>query len=591
MSLSGPEPLSPPPPFSDTEHANNSIFVSSQNVDEQDQAPAYSFYPSTSGSYFELKTIGKQLNKKEKYLCGSVLDNRYFLLGSNSGLEFIDLSLPSEQQIPEKLIDAVRFKHIVILITQRYSALIALAGKNNHIRTYNLSNLRLLIKCKLISRTPRMPKTPKTPKSPSIHGRARSVDSIFEPDFIPDRPYSSTPTLRRSVTLESLNITSNNTFPDANSSSLSQIPVSNANSTTTSVSFNQDTSRNGSSTSSTTCTSHTNTSMTSNRRNFGHQNPLSLTINSNLSTDVHNAKPSAQWTPDYSKLPSTRMALSFVTRSGPTRTYLTVLSKQNIFLFELDFGDVNRKPEFVHTRTYWLPQTPKFLQLCMHEDQLVDIVAVFQTEVILIGVDDARVREVSIDPQLQPVSQHLISLPSFIHTSQWQTFSQLPWIPVLNPEFVSDNFTIPPPYDSTINADPSTMLNPIPIFETSSIDSLQLTGESYSLFFATFGTKSMIVDSKGRPFSTVVLQWTFTPLHVEFLKSNQAGGESFVVGFGKNMIEIRSINNGRIVENVVRGVDVQYLGRGLNGQGIIWGCSINKGNKGISLYLLEGPRT
>ncbi|CAG8689308.1 31074_t:CDS:2, partial [Racocetra persica] len=107
MSLSGPEPLSPPPPFSDIEHANNSIFVGSQNVDEQqDQAPAYSFYPSTSGSYFELKTLGKQLNRKDKYLCGDILDNRYFLLGSNTGLEFIDLSLPSEQQIPEKLIEA-----------------------------------------------------------------------------------------------------------------------------------------------------------------------------------------------------------------------------------------------------------------------------------------------------------------------------------------------------------------------------------------------------------------------------------------------------------------------------------------------------
>ncbi|CAG8551673.1 3877_t:CDS:2 [Dentiscutata erythropus] len=571
MSLSGPEPLSPPPPFSDTEHTNNLVVVS-QNVDEIDQAPAYSFYP-TYGSCFELKTIGKQLNKKEKYLCGDILDNRYFLLGSSSGLEFIDLSLPSEQQIPERLIEAVRFKQIEILITQRYNALIALAGKNNHIRTYNLNNLRLLIKSKQISRTPRIPRTPRTPKSPNSHGRARSVDSIYEPDFISDRPYSSTPSLRRSVTLETLNTTSNNTFPDADSS----VPVSNASSTTLSISSNQNTSqdtnsirRNEDSTSSlTSYTSHTNTLLTSNRRNISNQNPLSLKINSNLSTEVRNANFSAQWTLDYSKLPSTKMALSFVIRSGPTRTYLTVMSKQNIFLFELDFGDVDRKPEFIHTRTYWLPQTPKFIQLCMHEDQLVDIVAVFHTEVILIGVDDARVREVSIDPQLQPESHNIIPLPSFIHeSSQWQTFSQLPWIPSLDPEFVSDNFTIPPPYDSTINADPSTMLNPIPIFETGSIDSLQYTSDLHSLFFATFGTKSMIVDSKGRPFSTVVFQWTFIPLHVEFLKSTQLDGESFVVGFGKNMIEIRSINTGRIVENVVRGVDVQYLGRGINGQGL-----------------------
>ncbi|KAF0433598.1 ste/ste20 protein kinase [Gigaspora margarita] len=582
MSLSGLEPLSPPPPFSDTEHTNNFVVVS-QNVDEHDQAPAYSFYPSTHGSCFELKTIGKRLNRKEKYLCGDILDNRYFLLGSSNGLEFIDFSLPSEQQIPERLIEAVRFKQIVILITQRYSALIALAGKNNHIRTYNLSTLRLLIKSKQISRTPRIPRTPKSPNS---HGRARSVDSIYGPDFT---PFPSTQSLRRSVTLESLNTTLNNTFPNADSS----VPVSNASSTTLPVSFNQNTNQNTNpisiSTSPTTYTSHTNTSLTSNRRNIN-QNQLSLKINSNLSTEVRNANFSAQWTLDYSKLPGTKMALSFVARSGPTRTYLTVMSKQNIFLFELDFGDVDRKPEFIHTRTYWLPQTPKFIQLCMHEDQLVDIVAVFHSEVILIGVDDARVREVSVDPKLQSGSHNLISLPSFINeASQWQTFSQLPWIPTLDPEFVSENFTIPPPYDSTINADPSTMLNPIPIFETGSIDSLQFTSDLHSLFFATFGTKSMIVDSKGRPFSTIVFQWTFIPLHLEFLKSTQPNGESYVVGFGKNMIEIRSINNGRIVENVVRGADVQYLGKGINGQGIIWGCSC-KGIKGITLYRLEGPR-
>ncbi|PKC11970.1 hypothetical protein RhiirA5_353612, partial [Rhizophagus irregularis] len=266
------------------------------------------------------------------------------------------------------------------------------------------------------------------------------------------------------------------------------------------------------------------------------------------------------------------MALSFVVRSGPTRTYLAALSKQNIFLFELDYGDVTREPEFVHTRTYWLPQTPKFLQMSMHEDQLIDIIAVFHTEVICIGIEDARVREISVS-ELR--SSNTNNKPNDPENMTWQTFTQLPWIPTLDPEFVSESFTIPPPYNLIINEDPSAMLNPIPVFETGNIDSLD-SPNAPSLFFATFGSKSMIVDSKGRPFSTIVFQWTYPLIHVEFLKPSQTGGESYIVGFGKNMVEVRSFNTGRIVENVVRGVDVVYLGRGRNNRDVIWGCSFNK---------------
>lgn len=416
------------------------------------------------------------------------------------------------------------------------------------------------------------PKTPTTPRSPGSHGRARSVDSIFEPEFsFPDR---NSP-VRRSMTMEDLNSTVNYSSPTGSSNNLQVNGIVNNSSASSSASS----SRPSSPLPPRHRRRHT--------RHSSHQNPLSLITNSVASVEAHERHQSlpVQWALDYFKLPSTRMALSFVVRSGPTRTYLAALSKQNIFLFELDYGDVTREPEFVHTRTYWLPQTPKFLQMSMHEDQLIDIIAVFHTEVICIGIEDARVREISVS-ELR--SSNTNNKPNDPENMTWQTFTQLPWIPTLDPEFVSESFTIPPPYNLIINEDPSAMLNPIPVFETGNIDSLD-SPNAPSLFFATFGSKSMIVDSKGRPFSTIVFQWTYPLIHVEFLKPSQTGGESYIVGFGKNMVEVRSFNTGRIVENVVRGVDVVYLGRGRNNRDVIWRCSFNKSSKGVCLYRLDGP--
>ncbi|CAG8688371.1 11449_t:CDS:2, partial [Acaulospora morrowiae] len=554
-------PLNPPPPFTDSVYANHNDAGSTSILENQhDQAPAYSHYPSTEGSLFELKTLGKVITTKEKYLCGDLLDDRYFLLGSTTYLEFIDLSLPSDQQEPKKLIEFVRFKQIKVLQTERFGGLLSLAGKNNHIRIYDLNSIRLLIKSKSASPASALHKTSRF----YGHVRAKSMDSMSTPDTATHAQEDERPSiaLKRPSVLN-VSLINNNSSPNLVSPSLVDTGHSAENEELSSSvnSFNRSTRM-----------SYQHTRFAS------HQNLLDREQRENLSS---------QWSMDYLKLPKTRMAISFTTRSGPTRTYLAILSKQNIFLFELDFGESNRGPEFVHTRTYWLPQTPKFLQMSMYEDQLLDIIAVFETDVILIGVDDARVREITIDSNLRPdIGKTLIPLPSFIHgTPSWQTFEQLPWIPALNPELVSDNFTIPPPYSAIINEDPSTMLNPIPVFEPSDLDSSNSSGTS--LFFATFGSRSMIVDVNGRPFSTVLFEWTYPPSHVEFMRSDKIESESYVVGFGKNMVEVRSFNTGRIVENVVRGVEVQFLGRGLSGKDVIWRCSSRKGSKETSFYRLE----
>nr|CAG8436390.1 7000_t:CDS:2 [Entrophospora candida] len=458
--------LEPPPPFSDNSEANNNTNHTNDNTSQTTttetdgmEAPAYSFYSSATGSCFKLQTIGTViLNKKVKYLCGEILDDRYFLLGANSGLEFIDLTLPSEQQTPKQLIDLVRFKQLKIIKSKSNGTLLALAGKNNHVRSYDLNSLRSLIKSKK---------------------KSQQLLSLSSSSSL-DLPIKNT----RSSNSQHISLVSEPTNPFYSSSS----------------------------------------NITSNNRKSYHQLPQNVSKSSKnqlLSKEYEFQKNlQFQWELDYFKLPNTKMSLSFVSRKGATNTYIAI-------------------------GNYWLPQTPKFLQISMFEGQLNYIFAIFQTKIYKIRVEDARVLEVSIDPQLQ--------------TPSWKTFTPLPWIPHLNPEMLSHNFTVPPSYNSIINEDPSAMLNPVP----------------------------------GRPYSTIIFNWTYPPLHIEFLRPANPGGESYVVGFGKNMVEVLSLNSGRLVENVIRGIDVKYLARGNHSKTLIWGCSFdnkdNKGTKNACFYKLEGP--
>ncbi|RKO95385.1 hypothetical protein CAUPRSCDRAFT_12917, partial [Caulochytrium protostelioides] len=69
--------------------------------------------------------------------------NRYLLLGSEKGLYFIDLKLPTAQQEPVPLIRNTRFRQIEIL--EQYGVMVALSGKHDHIRQYRLSSIRKLV--------------------------------------------------------------------------------------------------------------------------------------------------------------------------------------------------------------------------------------------------------------------------------------------------------------------------------------------------------------------------------------------------------------------------------------------------------------
>ncbi|GAA5969335.1 hypothetical protein JCM11641_007555 [Rhodosporidiobolus odoratus] len=106
-------------------------------------------------------TPGINLNRNGIPLCGALLDNKYLLIGTTTGLDFLPLALPGslpmkhhgprkrkETRKPISLIKRTRFKDLAVL-SERSNILLAIAGRNDHIRVYALDGVRSMIEKKM----------------------------------------------------------------------------------------------------------------------------------------------------------------------------------------------------------------------------------------------------------------------------------------------------------------------------------------------------------------------------------------------------------------------------------------------------------
>ncbi|GEM06207.1 mitogen-activated protein kinase kinase kinase kinase 4-like protein [Rhodotorula toruloides] len=101
------------------------------------------------------------LSRNAQPLCGALLDNKYLLIGTTAGLDFLPLPLPGslpmkhhglkkrrETRKPIALIKRTRFKELAIL-NERSNILLAIAGRNDHVRVYALDGIRAMIERKM----------------------------------------------------------------------------------------------------------------------------------------------------------------------------------------------------------------------------------------------------------------------------------------------------------------------------------------------------------------------------------------------------------------------------------------------------------
>lgn len=591
------------------------------------QVPEYSPSPSELASGFELKAIGNVFRTKDKYLCGDILDNRFFLIGTSSGLDFIDLSLPTEKQTAKRIIESPRFKQIKIVKTRKNDGLLlAICGRNSHLRSYTLYSLKILIFAQLAkaSATP--------PSSPTTKHSKRFSNPFFNSRPSHSKRASLQPTSRRNLSQNEVNTynlyhsefnasrdrqlsreqhfigsweemdisyeeDSQDEYMDALTGEDGDEGIVNAtiakggefveeiinvgSAGKTSVPAGGKTSR------MTTVSSHQFDAPSSSHSRLNRVSISAFPFAPRQTSSPQYAKKPAA---EFVKLPHTKLTISFVVSVGMARSYVAALAKQNIYLFEMSHDENNaNKQQWIHTRTYWLPSTPDYLELAVHGEQLVDIIAAFGNEIILIGVEDSRIREVSIADELRSSDDEYGESDDTEDSTQiWRTFTQLPFLPSVNPENVSDTFTIPPSYALASTSPPSFFLHPTTVFDATEAIDLFCSGPL--LFFATFGSRSMIVDAKGRPFSTIIFEWSFSPQSVSFFRGGIGTNDAYVVGFGKDIIEIRSFRTGLVVENVVRGVEVTFLGTGRSEENeVILACRFEKGIKGVDLYSLKAP--
>ncbi|GAA5899139.1 uncharacterized protein JCM6883_005120 [Sporobolomyces salmoneus] len=108
-----------------------------------------------------LVTNTPQLRHSQQPLCGCVLDDKYLLIGTSNGLDFLPLPLPGSLPIhqlgkkkrkeirkPISLIKRTRFRELVVL-SERSNVLLAIAGRTDQVRVYALDGVRALIEKKM----------------------------------------------------------------------------------------------------------------------------------------------------------------------------------------------------------------------------------------------------------------------------------------------------------------------------------------------------------------------------------------------------------------------------------------------------------
>ncbi|KAJ3104076.1 Serine/threonine-protein kinase 4 [Phlyctochytrium planicorne] len=103
--------------------------------------------PTSSTLSMEDKPLNAVVNStalgalSDSVLSADVLDERFVLIGQERGLFALDTLTPSKPLIP--LIENTRFLKIQIL--KEYNVMVAIAGRNNHIRQYRLESIHRLV--------------------------------------------------------------------------------------------------------------------------------------------------------------------------------------------------------------------------------------------------------------------------------------------------------------------------------------------------------------------------------------------------------------------------------------------------------------
>ncbi|KAI7898296.1 uncharacterized protein BX663DRAFT_525347 [Cokeromyces recurvatus] len=287
----------------------------------------------------------------------------------------------------------------------------------------------------------------------------------------------------------------------------------------------------------------------------------------------------------YYKLPDSRDAQCLRTYQTSTYLFIAIHCRDKIILWQRK--RTHMPCSLFRLKVFWIPTEAKLISFADDRSALRSIIAVFANEATVIELRDSKVTTVPIDPtleriyqttwiqdqyehQLLSLSQSLIPNASDMPAIQWTSLVQLPFYPTLPVTSLTINYSIPPSYTTVMESLPSTSPDPVALPSTS----------APQLFFATLSKQSYIIDLSGALFSTQVYRWSETPHHIEFLQLN----EWCVLGFGSETVEILDFRTAQVVQRVMHGAPVKFLGRGQQ-DNIFWSCAAM--NERTHVYMLK----
>ncbi|KAG2229716.1 hypothetical protein INT48_006421 [Thamnidium elegans] len=322
----------------------------------------------------------------------------------------------------------------------------------------------------------------------------------------------------------------------------------------------------------------------------------------------------------YYKLPDSKDALSVQTYQTSVYVFAAIRHRDKIVLWQRK-RDHPLRP-FYRLKVFWIPAESKCISFADDRSTLRHILVVFANEATAIELRDSKVKTVPIDPILERIYQttwvreqyeHQLASPRSPNSPiptlfsrqeqsdtypmlpvslsvppiQWTSLIQLPFYPdILPATTLTTEYSIPPSYSTVITSLPSSAPDPVALPSAS----------APQLFFATLLKQSYIIDLSGSLFSTQVYKWSEVPIHIEFIQLDCNVNDWCVVGFGTETIEIIHIKSAHIVQRVMRGVPVKFLGRwdesvpreGKKNKSVfrslIWACHANER---IHVYMLK----
>lgn len=325
------------------------------------------------------------------------------------------------------------------------------------------------------------------------------------------------------------------------------------------------------------------------------------------------------------KFPDCRDVQSLHIYQTSNYVFVAVLQRDRIVVWQRPRDRHQLRP-FNRLKVYWIPAEPRFVSFADDRVTLRYIAAVFPAEATIIGLRTSKVQSIPVDKKLsqlyqtnwlleqyeqQLLSAHgpsnsaasrarshslshqqstvPISVSSFfpaLPTSppanfQWTSLIQLPFYPDNIPTTsLTTNYSNPPSYDTVVTSSPTEASDPVALSST----------VSPQLFFATFGRQSYIIDLSGALYSTLVYRWSQEPEHIEFIYLREQNAW-FIVGFGRESIELIDFQTAEPSHRVMHGVPVRFLFRwddkSCDFRALFWTCFFSSQNNKACVYMLQ----